>query len=150
MMGLAGLTNIRTSKWSESIKCPMCRQDLDIYFCDKIPPKIKVPLLPEKELEILDDYEINDTIISEENIAYINHILKNQSLNNGANVNMPLPQVDIPRRTMPVVGRRTREDYMNPILPINNTTNITDVNRHNDEWTRPPIGTWNQPPIDVD
>ena len=99
---------------------------------------------------ILDDYEINDTIISEENIAYINHILKNQSLNNGANVNMPLPQVDIPRRTMPVVGRRTREDYMNPILPINNTTNITDVNRHNDEWTRPPIGTWNQPPIDVD
>lgn len=129
IMGLAGLTNIQTSEWSESIKCPMCRQDLDIAFNDKMPPKIKIPLLPEKELEVLDDYEINDKIISNDNIAYINHILKNQSLNNqlqpntrNANIHdwaAPLPQPEPVRRTLPIVGRRTREDYLN----LNGTQN---------------------------
>lgn len=127
IMGLAGLTNIQTSEWSESIKCPMCRQDLDIAFNDKMPPKIKIPLLPEKELEVLDDYEINDKIISDDNIAYINHILKNQSLNNQPNTRnanthdwaAPLPQAEPVRRTLPLVGRRTREDYLN----LNGTPN---------------------------
>lgn len=129
IMGLAGLTNIQTSEWSESIKCPMCRQDLDIAFNDKMPPKIKIPLLPEKELEVLDDYEINDKIISDDNIAYINHILKNQSLNNQPQPNTrnwdthdwvaPLPQAEPVRRTLPIVGRRTREDYLNLNGPPN-------------------------------
>lgn len=117
IMGLAGLTNIQTSEWSESIKCPMCRQDLNIAFNNKIPPKIKVPLQPEKELETLDNYEINEKIISDDNIAYINHILKNQSLNNHHQQNIltnpPLPQPEPIRRTLPLVGRRTREDYLN-------------------------------------
>ena len=122
IMGLAGLTNIQTSEWSESIKCPMCRQDLDIAFNYKMPPKIKIPLLPEKELEVLDDYEINDKIISDDNIAYINHILKNQSLINPPQQNMnewTLPQAEPIRRTLPLVGRRTREDYLN----LNGTPN---------------------------
>lgn len=124
IMGLAGLTNIQTSEWSESIKCPMCRKDLDIAFNDRIPPKIKIPSQPEKELEVLDNYEINEKIISDDNIEYINHILKNQSLNNLPQQNtynwtIPLPQAEPVRRTLPLVGRRTQEDYFN----LNGTTN---------------------------
>jgi hypothetical protein len=128
VMGLAGLTNIRTSEWSESIKCPMCRTDLDIAFCDNIPPKIKIPSQPEKEIESLDDYEFVDKIISDDNIAYISYILKNQTLNSNNNATWdeaPQRQFDIPRRTMPLVGRRTDEDYLTLQNNVNIARNLT-------------------------
>jgi len=119
IMALAGLVNIRSSEWSESIKCPLCRKDMDFAFIENKPTKIKIPQQPKKELETIDNYEIKDKIFSEENILYISTILKNQSLGIANPPNdTPQPQQNAPQireRVRPLVGRlvgrRTLEEY---------------------------------------
>lgn len=92
LMGLIGLTNIKSSIWSESLRCPMCRSDLDIKLVDVQPSKIIVPDEPRKKIITQNDYYINFIINSSENINYISHILNSQSVptnidfaNNGTN-----------------------------------------------------------------
>lgn len=79
LMGLIGITNIRTSDWTEAIKCPYCRASLNIKLIEIKPIEIVVPLEPEKDLITLEDYEIDMIINSNDNQNYISHILnKNQ------------------------------------------------------------------------
>ncbi len=122
MMALTGLVNIRSSEWSESIKCPMCRKDIDFAFIENKPTKIQTPKQPEKELESIDNYEIKDKIFSDENIQYITTILKNQSLGITAPPNDPPAnqRTGLRERVRPIVGRRTNEDYQ----MLQRTTNI--------------------------
>jgi hypothetical protein len=124
MMALAGLVNIRSSEWSESIKCPMCRNDIDFALIENKPTKIIIPKHPEKELETIDNYEIKDKIFSDENIQYITTILKNQSLGITAPNENRVPQrTELRERVRPLVGRRTLEEYQ--MLRQNRNVGIT-------------------------
>jgi len=122
------LINVRSSEWSEALKCPMCRDDINIVLSNNKPEKIKIPVQPTRELIEIDKYETYGKLFSEENMEYINHIVRNQSLpvarQETSNVGrswddvfrLPLPPIEppVPRRA-PVhtlVTRRTREDYM--------------------------------------
>lgn len=80
LMALAGIPNIRTSEWSESIKCPFCRTDIELKLIDIPPTDIIIPKLPRKELTHINDYEITNIITSHDNISYISHILNTQSI----------------------------------------------------------------------
>jgi len=75
LMGLIGIVNIPSSEWSEAIKCPYCRTDLNLELIDIKPLEIIIPEEPKKELIMLNDYEITETINSDDNINYISHIL---------------------------------------------------------------------------
>lgn len=80
IMGLAGLVNIRSSEWTEALRCPFCRQDLVFKFIIKSPPKIMIPEQPVKEAIEMDNYEIDEDIFTDENKKYISNLLKNQKL----------------------------------------------------------------------
>lgn len=80
LMALAGIPNIRTSEWSESIKCPFCRSDIELKLIDIPPTEIIIPKLPRKELIKINDYEITDIITSHDNMSYISHILNTQTI----------------------------------------------------------------------
>lgn len=80
LMGLAGLVNIRGSEWTEAIKCPLCRHDLMFAMINKMPEKIKIPEQPRKEIVEIDKYEVEHRLFSDENMLYINNLLKNQHL----------------------------------------------------------------------
>jgi hypothetical protein len=127
LMGLAGIINIRSSEWTESLKCPLCRRDINIVLCDKKPEKIKIPVQPTRELVELDKYETNGKLCSEENIEYINYLIKNHSLPvtpkpsrtieiTSAWDDLPLTQFAPPpvrrQAVHTLVARQTREDYM--------------------------------------
>ena len=160
IMALAGLVNIRISEWSESLKCHLCRHDLNFAMMEKPPTLVQIPKQPEKDLETIDNYEIKDTYFSDENIHYITTILKNQSLcipaphnvyeQNGQNIqagqlrqagqniqagqagqrdniiqagqNIQAGQRDNIIHRRPLVGRRTREDYITMNQPANPNT----------------------------
>ena len=132
IMGLAGIINIRSSEWTESIKCPFCRHDLNCEMIDVLPPKIKIPAQPVKEIVEIDKYEKKNDLFSEENILYISNLLKNQKLpgfnrediitmrnitdlEHQQNRIQPAfiePVLITPRRTHTLVGRaRTQEEY---------------------------------------
>lgn len=127
LMGLAGIINVRSSEWSEALKCPMCRKDINIVLNDKKPEKIKIPVQPTRELIAIDKYETDGKLFSEENMEYINHLIRNQSLPVARQETtisrswvdgfpVPLPHFDplAPRRTAvhTLVARSRREDYM--------------------------------------
>ena len=80
LMALAGIPNIRTSEWTESIKCPFCREDIELKLIDIPSTDIIIPELPRKELTKINDYEITDIVISQDNMSYINYILNTQSI----------------------------------------------------------------------
>jgi hypothetical protein len=134
IMALAGLVNIRSSEWTDAIKCPFCRSDLNFALIDVPSNKIIIPKTPEKEMESIDDYEVADDLFSDENIEYITTIINKQSLNivpdsidndtwdaTGitefirpdlrASYERGRRNEDV-RRVHPVVGRRVREDYL--------------------------------------
>jgi len=118
LMGLAGLINIRSSEWTESIKCPLCRKDINIVLIEKKPENILIPVQPTRDLVLIDKYEVESSLLSQENIDYINHLVRNGSLpitTESERVNvLPLPPDNIHERRQPVhnlVGRRTREEY---------------------------------------
>jgi hypothetical protein len=119
LMGLAGIINVRSSEWTESLKCPLCRRDLEIFLVEKTPHKILIPEQPTRDLVKMDNYEIKCDLLSEENINYINYLIKhmrlpeqqtsNTSIQIGTNTfhthHPPLTQVHT------LVGRHTRELY---------------------------------------
>lgn len=80
LMALAGIPNIRTSEWSESIKCPFCRSDIELKLIDIQPSEIIIPKLPRKELININNYEIADIITSNDNMSYISHVLNTQTI----------------------------------------------------------------------
>lgn len=104
LMGIVGIINIRQSEWSESIKCPCCRADLELYFKKIEPNEIKIPKIPSKEAFIIDDYELSNVIISEENMNYISHIMNNGTVEKEE----PLQNNTFSQN---IIGRRNREDY---------------------------------------
>ncbi len=108
LMGIIGLSNIRSSDWSESIKCPCCRSDLNLYLGKTKLNQIEIPLIPSKEIIKFDEYEYADEIISEENMNYISHIMNKDS------VPLNLPDEFSERNEefrQSLIGRLNREDY---------------------------------------
>ena len=110
LMGLIGITNIRMSDWSESIKCPYCRANLDIKLIDIKPTEIQVPNEPEKNLIILDDYEIDMIINSNDNQSYISHVLNKNQLPMNITTNSEI-EYNRERNTYVASYRRSREEY---------------------------------------
>lgn len=135
IMALAGLVNIQASEWSDAIKCPLCRHDLNFALIEAKPTNIQIPSQPEKEMVTLDDYETTQKLFSAENTDYITHILNRKTISDiqsnfdarptmntawetvdnipvqprqNNDVILPTP---ITRRAHPLVGRRIREDY---------------------------------------
>ena len=109
-MGLIGITNIRMSDWTESIKCPYCRANLDIKLIDIKPTEIQVPNEPEKNLIILDDYEIDMIINSNDNQSYISHVLNKNQLPMNITTNSEI-EYNRERNTYVASYRRSREEY---------------------------------------
>ena len=105
IMALVGLVNIKSSEWVESIQCPICRADLNFSFIQKKPTLIQIPALPEKILEIFDNYEIKDSVLSNDNLEYIMAILNNKSFS------IPTSIQTTPRESRPLIGRRIDETY---------------------------------------
>ncbi len=133
LMGLAGIINVRSSEWTEAIKCPMCRKDINIVVTDKKPEKIKIPAQPTRELIEIDKYETDGKLFSDENIEYINHLIRKQSLpvaRQETNISvewnntfqLPLQHIDPPDTPAPrrqavhtLVARRIREEYFDVV-----------------------------------
>jgi len=132
LMALAGIINIRSSEYTEALKCPICRNDINIVLSTKKPEKIKIPLQPTRELIRIDKYETDGKLFSEENMEYINHLIRNQSLpvvkqetQTDARLRrdltdfisqnlLPPAEQPAPRRGIvhTLVTRRTREEYI--------------------------------------
>ena len=123
LMGLAGIINVRSSEWTESLKCPLCRSDLEIFIGEKTPKKILIPEQPTRDLVKMDNYESQVDLISEENITYINHLIKHMSLplptqHETSNTSVQIGTNTFHTRHSPptqvhtLVGRRTREQYI--------------------------------------
>ena len=102
---------------------------------DKSPEKIKIPEQPRKEIVEIDKYETDEQLFSDENMLYINNLIKNRQLptennetivritpgtnredniftgNNLLARQLPLTLSPI-RRTHTLVGRsRTQDEY---------------------------------------
>ncbi len=127
-MGLIGITNIRMSDWTESIKCPYCRANLEIKLIDIKPSEIIIPSEPEKDLVTLDDYEIDMIINSNDNQNYISHILNKNQVPSNISINST---TEATRTTNTYISsyRRSREEYFRIVQHR--------FNRDND-WDDPP------------
>lgn len=114
LMGLIGIINIRSSDWSESIKCPFCRSDLELYLIKDILTDIPIPSIPSKEIITFDNYEHSEKIISDENMNYISQIM------NKAEVPINLSDIESTNieLTQSLIGRRNREDYTRAIFDL--------------------------------
>jgi hypothetical protein len=122
LMALVGIINIRHSEWTESIKCPYCRADLDILLVNVKPTKIIMPNEPTKEQINIDDYETTEILNSDDNINYISHILLKQTLPNRYELNNNIINNDtIENNIAPVrvnlLSRRLR--YIYGLININ-------------------------------
>lgn len=120
LMALAGIINVRSSEWTESLKCPLCRSDLEIFLSEKTPLKILIPEQPTRDLVKMDNYEVKCDLLSEENINYINHLIKHMCLPEQQTSNTSI-QIGThtfhtnhvpPTQVHTLIGRRTREQYM--------------------------------------
>ena len=127
LMGLAGLVNIRGSEWTESIKCPLCRHDLIFEMIDKFPEKIKIPEQPRKEIVQLDKYEINEDLFSNENILYINNLLKNHKL--------PV------ENNIPIITLNNTDNNLN-----NTNNNLNNINNNLNYINNNVRQFWDEPP----
>ncbi len=110
LMGLIGITNIRMSDWTESIKCPYCRATLDIKLIDIKPSEIQVPSEPEKDLVTLDDYEIDMIINSNDNQNYISHILNKNQVPSNITINSTIQETRN-RNNYISSSLRSRDEY---------------------------------------
>jgi hypothetical protein len=110
LMGLIGITNIRTSDWTEAIKCPYCRADINIKLIEMKPIEIQVPIEPQKDLLQLDDYEIDTIINSDDNQNYISHVLNKNTLPTNIQTSTEAHSVRV-RNTYIASSRRSRDEY---------------------------------------
>jgi hypothetical protein len=124
LMGLIGITNIKASDWTEAIKCPYCRADINIKLIEIKPTEIQVPCEPKKDLLLLEDYEINTIINSTDNQNYISHVLNKNQVPTNVFVNSET-EANIITNTYIASSRRSREEYFSI---VQNTIN------HNDSW----------------
>ena len=127
-MGSIGIANIRMSDWTESIKCPYCRANLEIKLIEIKPTEIQVPSEPEKDLVTFDDYEIDMIINSNDNQNYISHILNKNQVPTNITTNTETHSV---RATNTYISssRRSREEYFRIVQ--------NRLNR-DDDWDDPP------------
>jgi len=134
LMGIAGIINIKHSEWSESIRCPCCRVDLELYL-EKIDPiEIKIPIISLKEIIQMESYELSDVIISEENMNYVSYIMNNGTIDGEViTENDELGQS--------VIRRIDREDYSRAFSNIEpNTSSPIEPNTSSPIITRRQTG----------
>ena len=136
LMGLSGIANIRTSDWTESIKCPYCRKSLNIKLIEIKPTTIHVPSEPEKDLQTLDYYEIDTIVNSDDNQHYIFHVLNNNQLPSNITTNSESEAIRT-RNTYIASSRRSREEYFRIVQNYRDRTDSTD-NWDDNPFIEPP------------
>lgn len=130
LMGIIGISNIKNSDWTESIKCPCCRADVDLYLGKTILKEIEIPPIPLKEMIKFDEYEYSEKIISEENMNYISHIMNK----NTVPVNLSnSEQIANHQFSQNIIGNSNREDYTRAIFDMSGNEMRDIPNRYYDE-----------------
>jgi hypothetical protein len=89
IMAIANIVNIRSSEYTESIRCPYCRNDLVPLLIEKKTEKIKIPVKPIFNYNSKEDKTKEPQFMSMENIMSIIRILsRNQTDDNTPNTDI--------------------------------------------------------------